>query len=180
MTIRSASRPSSRSYEMAHGQRRNKGGGWTLAHGTQFVRALSVAATHIEEAYNTSMSAKKILFIDDEDLVREAIYEMLTDMNYRVELEETGRDGVRTFSDHPGEFDLVLTDLMMLDMRGDEIARRVREVRPDIPVVVMTGTPENLPSSQAKAIGVCRVLGKPLTKAELSEEIQRALTSRCM
>ena len=77
------------------------------------------------------------------------------------------------------EFDLVLTDLMMLGMMGDEIAERISSIRPDIPIVVMTGTPDNLPRGKAKAAGVCKVLAKPLTKAELGEGLRRALSHDC-
>jgi two-component system, cell cycle sensor histidine kinase and response regulator CckA len=125
------------------------------------------------------MIKKRILFIDDEDLLREAMYELLTEMDYEVKVEETGREAIKTFVEHPGEFDLVLTDLMMLDMMGDKIAERISSIRPDIPIVVMTGTPDNLPHGKAKAAGVCKVLGKPLTKAELGEGLRRALSHDC-
>jgi CheY-like chemotaxis protein len=68
---------------------------------------------------------------------------------------------------------------MMLDMTGDRIAERISSIRPDIPVVVMTGTPDALPRSKAKAAGVCKVLPKPLTKAELREGIWGALSRYC-
>jgi len=122
---------------------------------------------------------KRILFIDDEDLVREAICELLTDMDYEVRVEESGHAGTRAFAEHPEKFDLVLTDLMMLDMPGDKVAERISSIRPDIPIVVMTGTPDNLPRSRAKAVGVWEVLGKPLTKAELREGLTRALSHDC-
>ena len=125
------------------------------------------------------MRKTRILFIDDEDLLREVMYEMLSEMDYEVMVEENGEEAIRIFTAHPGEFDLVLTDLMMLDMMGDEIAERISSIRPDIPIVVMTGTPDALPRSKAKAAGVCRVLGKPLTKAELREGLRRALSHDC-
>ena len=131
------------------------------------------------KAYIKDMLKKRILFIDDEDLLREVMYEILSEMDYEVKVEETGEEAIRTFIEHPGEFDLVLTDLMMLDMMGDEIAKRISSIRPDIPVVVMTGTPDNLPRSKAKAAGVCKVLGKPLTKAELGEGLRGALSHDC-
>ena len=143
-------------------------------------RPASTQALRLDDIDGKSMARKKILFIDDEELLREAISELLEDMDFEVKVEQTGAEAVRTFAEDPGEFDLVLTDLLMLDMRGDEIATRLRAVRPDIPVVVMTGTPDNLPDNQAKTIGVCRVLGKPLTKAELDDEIRRALSRDCM
>jgi len=107
------------------------------------------------------------------------IYELLTEMDYEVTVEETGQEAIRTFIGHPEEFDLVLTDLMMLDMMGDEIAKRISSIRPDIPVLVMTGRPGNLPPDKAKTAGVCRVLGKPLTKAELREGLRGALSHGC-
>jgi CheY-like chemotaxis protein len=125
------------------------------------------------------MQKKRILFIDDEALLRELMYEMLSDMDYEVKVEESGEKGVRTFTEHPEEFDLVLTDLMMLDMTGDRIAERISSIRPEMPVVVITATPDALPSSKAKAAGVCKVLPKPLTKAELREGLRGALSHNC-
>jgi two-component system, cell cycle sensor histidine kinase and response regulator CckA len=122
------------------------------------------------------MTKGRILFIDDEYLLRELMYEMLTEMDYEVTVEGSGAEAVRVFAAHPEEFDLVLTDLLMLDMMGDEIAERIRAIRPDMPVVVMTGTPQNLPHGKAREAGVYSVLGKPLTKAELDEGIRGALS----
>jgi len=137
------------------------------------------SAPHPYEAYVKDVLRKRILFIDDEDLLREAISELLAELGYEVEVEETGEGAVKTFTEHPDQFDLVLTDLMMANMTGDVIAERINAIRPDIPIVVMTGTPDNLPLSKAKAVGVCKVLGKPLTKAELGEELRGALFHDC-
>jgi len=126
-----------------------------------------------------NMRKKRVLFIDDEHLLREVIYKLLRQMDYEVEMEESGEEAIKTFIEHPEEFDLVLTDLMMLGMIGDEIAERISSIRPDIPIVVMTGTPDALPHSKAKAAGVCKVLPKPLTKAELREGLQEALSHYC-
>jgi CheY-like chemotaxis protein len=147
-----------------------------MLHGAGITDHPAVLALRPYKAYVKGMGKKRILFIDDEDLLQEAIYELLTEMGYEVKVEETGEEAIRTFTEHPQEFDLVLTDLMMLDMMGDKIAERISSIRPDIPVVVMTGTPDNLPHGDAKAAGVCRVLGKPLTKAELREGLRRALS----
>ncbi len=90
-------------------------------------------ASRLYDVYVIDMLRKRILFIDDEYLLREVIYEMLTEMDYEVKVEESGEDAIRTFADHPAEFDLVLTDLMMLDMRGDRIAVKIRSIRPEYP-----------------------------------------------
>ena len=96
------------------------------------------------------MLKKRILFIDDEYLLREVIYELLSDVGYEVIAEESGADAISVFSDTPEDFDLVLTDLIMLNMMGDEIARRIRAIRTDIPIIVMTGPPK-LPTRQGES-----------------------------
>ena len=118
------------------------------------------------------MSRKRILFIDDEFLIREMMCEMLADLDYEVIAAETGQDGIRTFLRDPDAFDLVLTDLMMLGMTGDSVSERIRSVRADIPIVLMTGTPDTLAQKTAATKGICKVLCKPLTKAELREALQ--------
>jgi len=136
-------------------------------------------APRFGDVHGRDMAKKKILFIDDEELLREAISELLEDMDFEVKVEQTGAEAVRTFAEDPGEFDLVLTDLMMLDMRGEEIAEKILSIRPSVPVVIMTGTPDNLPENKAEAMGICKVLGKPLTRAELGEAIRQALSHAC-
>ncbi len=118
------------------------------------------------------MVRKRILFIDDECLIREMMCEMLADMDYDVTAEECGQDGIRTFLQNPDAFDLVLTDLAMLGMTGDTVSESIRSIRSDIPIVLMTGTPDSLPRERAAAKGICKVLGKPLTKAELREALR--------
>ncbi len=131
--------------------------------------------TFIRKTEKRGVPKKRILFIDDECLLRKLIYEMLTTIDYEVKMEESGEKAVGTFIEQPEKFDLVLTDLMMPGMRGDEIAERIRSVRPNMPVVVMTGTPDSLPRSRAEAAGICKVLSKPLTIGELREGLQGVL-----
>jgi CheY-like chemotaxis protein len=118
---------------------------------------------------------KRILFIDDEPLLREAMWETLTEMGFEVTVAESGEKAIKIFIEHPEEFDLVLTDLMMLDMTGDRIAERIRSIRPDTPVVVMTALPDSLPHGKAEAAGIRKVLPKPLTRAELREGLKGIL-----
>jgi CheY-like chemotaxis protein len=121
------------------------------------------------------MARKKILFIDDEYLMREMMYELLTDLGYDVRTEENGRKGVAVFRESPGEFDLVLTDLMMFEMPGDRVSEEIRAIRPDIPVMVMTARPDRITPERAMEAGVCKVLSKAMTKTELREALRGVL-----
>jgi len=113
----------------------------------------------------------RILFVDDEELLRECMYETLSHMGYDVTVEDDGRTAVERFRHYPWYFDLVLTDLLMLDMTGDRISEEVHAVRPDVPVVVMTGSPDHL-TGKAEAAGIRKILPKPLTRTELGEALR--------
>jgi len=121
------------------------------------------------------MSRKRVLFIDDEYLMREMMYELLTDMDYDVMLEESGPNAIETFRGSPEGFDLVLTDLMMIEMSGDEVSERIRSIRSDIPVVLITARPDAITPERAWAAGICKVLPKALTRIELTEALRGVL-----
>lgn len=121
------------------------------------------------------MSERRVLFVDDDSLILELMAEMLADMGCAVTTAASGREAVEIFGRNPGAFDLVLTDLMMLEMTGDKLSEQVHAVRPDISVVVMTGTPQGLTRERIKAAGIRKVLAKPLTRTELREALERVL-----
>jgi two-component system, cell cycle sensor histidine kinase and response regulator CckA len=82
---------------------------------------------------------------------------------------------LRTFSEEPGLFDLVLLDHGMADVTGLELAQRMRRIRPGFPVVVYTGYFDTPTAEQLKAAGIGgRVIIKP-TLRELADAIQEAL-----
>jgi CheY-like chemotaxis protein len=131
-----------------------------------------IRAPHALRTYIKDMPTKRILFIDDEHLLREVMYELLMHMGYEAKVVESGGEAIETFAENPENYDLVLTDLMMPDMTGDRIAKEIKSIRPNVPVVVMTATPETLSLSRVKTAGISRVLAKPLTVAELREGLQ--------
>lgn len=83
----------------------------------------------------------RILFIDDDELIRECMYETLSDMGHDVVVEDDGERAVELFRENPHGFDLVLTDLLMLGMTGDRVLEKIASIPPCTPIVVMTGTP---------------------------------------
>jgi len=113
----------------------------------------------------------RILFVDDEELLRDCMYETLSEMGYDVVVEDDGREAIERFRDNPWYFDLVLTDMMMLGMTGDKVSESIHAIRPDVPVVVMTGTPYGL-DGVVEAAGIRKILPKPLTRTELGEALR--------
>ena len=85
---------------------------------------------------------QKILVIDDQTSIRMILIMLLTELGHNVEAAENGEEGIRLFNNH-GDFDLIITDIRMPKMDGNEVARQVRNsVRANTPLVAITGFPE--------------------------------------
>jgi CheY-like chemotaxis protein len=96
-------------------------------------------------------------------------------MGYRVVTRADSVEALRTFRAEPAKFDMVITDHTMPSMLGAELAEKVGELRPDLPVVLMTGLnqPPNLSLSRYAARRV--VFQKPIDFVELSHRMRKFL-----
>jgi GAF domain-containing protein len=107
----------------------------------------------------------RVLVIDDEEHVREALADMLRLTQHDVVVASQGFEGLERFREAP--FDLVLTDLAMPGMSGWQVAQAVKALRPEVPVVLVTGWGVELPAEQLRANGVDRVMTKPFRIEEV-------------
>jgi CheY-like chemotaxis protein len=82
---------------------------------------------------------------------------------------------LQAFRAEPQRFDLVLTDETMPDLSGVELAREIRRVRPELPIVLMSGYSGARLAERARAEGVAEVLRKPLVGRDIAEALGRAL-----
>jgi len=117
--------------------------------------------------------AKRVLVVDDEQIVRDSCRRALTDAGYAVQTVGSGRDALRAC--RAERFDVMLTDLKMPDMDGLEVIRAVVNEFPDVRVVVITGYPSRESVEQAEKLGVSDYLEKPLNPARLSTATADAL-----
>jgi len=110
----------------------------------------------------------RVLVIDDEDLLREAMREMLEDAGYDVSDEPDGVAGVRAFREAPA--DVVITDIIMPNKDGIRTIWELKQLKPDLRIIAISGGVPGGPRSDlplAVAYGASRTLQKPFTRAEL-------------
>jgi CheY-like chemotaxis protein len=88
------------------------------------------------------MSKKRILVVDDESDVRHAIAMLLEFWGHEVVEAADGPAALKIFK--PGAFDIVTTDYVMPGMHGIEMARRLKEIQPDLPILMITAFPSEL------------------------------------
>jgi DNA-binding response OmpR family regulator len=118
---------------------------------------------------NASARKRRVLVVDDDAMVREVISTYLCEDGYLVELAVNGKDGLEKFA--AGQFDIVLTDRSMPEMEGDELAREVKKINPDVPVVLLTGFGDIMAVTGEKPAGVDVVMSKPFTMAGLQNTL---------
>ncbi len=112
----------------------------------------------------------RILVVEDEEPIRRFLATVLTTLGHRPQLAQTGGEGLRLFAEHA--FDVVLTDLGLPDISGEEVVRAVTARAPGIPILLLTGWADQI-GNEARAVpGVSRVLGKPVTIERLAETLR--------
>lgn len=116
-----------------------------------------------------------ILVVDDEPAIRKITYVMLTKNGYEAFLAANGREAVELFKQHKDTIKLVITDLMMPKMDGPATIRALREIRPDIKTITITGLGEEKRLSEAKAAGSDEYLNKPFTSEQLLVTMSKLL-----
>ena len=108
-----------------------------------------------------------ILIVDDEPAVRKLTSAILNRNGYRTVLACEGREGKATFEQNKNEIRLVISDLMMPQVDGPTMLRGLREIKPDIKAIIITGLGEENRIGEAKAAGADAILNKPFTAEHL-------------
>ena len=110
----------------------------------------------------------RVLLVEDDPLVREAVTDYLRRDDHQVSTASTGREGLAKFTE--GTYDLVVTDLALEELNGDGLATAIREQNGQVPIILLTGFADTLlpPAHRFDA-----VLHKPLVPQELWQAIER-------
>ncbi|MHB8765936.1 MAG: ATP-binding protein, partial [Deferrisomatales bacterium] len=118
---------------------------------------------------------ERILFLDDEPDIVLMAEEALRDLGYRVSTAAGPAEVLAAVRADPGGYDLVITDQTMPGTTGLALAAELRGVRPDLPVLLLTGYSSLATPERLKAAGVAEVLGKPVSLGDLARAVRRVL-----
>ena len=121
------------------------------------------------------VGTEHILFVDDEKVLAEMARNMLVRLGYTVAVHTDSIEALRMFSNQPDSFDLVITDQTMPAMTGVDLARKMLDIRPDIPIILCTGYSNLISEEQAGSMGIKGFAMKPLIKKDFSALIRRTL-----
>ncbi len=144
--------------------------------GTSFEVFLPVVETRSTAPISRELTGKvapggTVLFVDDEETVRRLAKSALEAGGWRVLLAENGAEGVRLFEEHRGDIALVILDLTMPVMGGEEALDRIKVIRPDVPVIISSGYAETEATRHFAGKNIAGFLQKPYMVSQLMEAI---------
>ena len=116
-----------------------------------------------------------ILLVEDEDAVLRMLQQMLKGIGYEVTIQNSGIEALGMFSLQPEKFDLIIIDITMPDITGDLLSKELRNIRPAIPIILLSGFSDMMTEKKAKDIGIQKYLMKPVTRSDLSNTIRSVL-----
>lgn len=116
-----------------------------------------------------------ILCVDDEAPLLRVMQRMLELTGYTVQTETDPRQALRTFSAQPGRYAAAVVDLTMPHMLGTELGRQMRAVRPDTPIILMTGFSGTLTREKAREAGFAELLIKPISMQQMAAVLEGVL-----
>ncbi|MDB6046803.1 MAG: sensor hybrid histidine kinase [Gammaproteobacteria bacterium] len=119
-----------------------------------------------------------VMIVDDERALVALAEETLAELGYEPVGFDSSVAALQAFRAEPKRFDLVLTDETMPDLTGTELAREIRQLRPDVSIILMSGYSGTQLSERAQAAGIIDVRRKPLVRRDIAEPVARALHAR--
>ena len=131
--------------------------------------------TEFEPSNGAVKGNERILLIDDEEQIVSMEQQMLENLGYEVTARTDSTEALKEFSQKPQNFDLVITDMTMPHMTGDELALKLLNIKPDIPVILCTGFNEDITEEKALAMGIQKFVMKPVIKNDLATTIRTVL-----
>jgi CheY-like chemotaxis protein len=122
--------------------------------------------------------SERILFVDDEKFQADLVKQILSRLGYSVVAQTSSVDALALYKQDPAAFDLVITDLTMPQLTGKALAKKMHELRPELPIILSSGFSSSISDEAVRNMGFRAYLKKPLVISELSAAIREVLDDR--
>ncbi len=141
--------------------------------------AMDLAVTAPAKTFENIPSGKeRILFIDDEEILVDLGKTMLERLGYEVTVRTSSLEAWNTFRNQSDQFDIVITDQTMPGLTGSDLALKILQLRPNLPVILCTGYSSLISEEKAKSFGIKGFAMKPLVRKEIALLIRELLDER--
>lgn len=145
--------------------------------GTTFHVMLPLTVEHERTRGTSSISIKTgkgcILLVDDEESLVHMGGKALSLLGYEVETETDSIIAFERFLNNPDRYDVIISDQTMPGFTGTELAKKIKRIRPEIPIVLCTGFSESISQEELTEIGIESLLRKPFSLHQLSDAMHK-------
>lgn len=124
---------------------------------------------------STTKEREVILLVDDEEMMIDVTKQILERLGFEVVAKASSIDALEAFQEEPDKFHLVITDQVMPNMTGTQLAGKLISIRPDIPIILCSGFPEKVCPEELKSIGIKEFIAKPISRKEIAKIIRKVL-----
>ncbi len=132
----------------------------------------------VEKTMQLPRGKGNILFVDDEEVIVDLEDRTLQRLGYSVTAKKNSLEALAAFQAAPDSFDLVITDQTMPHMTGLRLARELKKIRPELPIILCTGFSEEASPEKALQAGISIHLFKPVSTRDLAQAIQKAMDKK--
>lgn len=151
-----------------------------LGNGTVFKIYLPVMKDKNEDEFSVlkddiQTGTERILLVDDEPAIAKLYQLMLERLGYKVTTRMSSANALETILKCPNDFDLVISDMSMPGMTGDQLAYEIKKIKPEMPFIICTGFSERINEDRAKKIGINAFVMKPVERVKLAKIIREIL-----
>jgi PAS domain S-box-containing protein len=119
-----------------------------------------------------------ILFVDDESALANLGKQTLESLGYDVEIRTGSIEALKLFKNQPDRFDLVITDMTMPNMTGEDLAQELMRIKPNIPIILCTGFSAKIDDQKASAMGIRAFVLKPIVKQAIATTVRKVLDEK--
>ncbi len=151
-------------------------------HGATFNVYLAASENGIIEekkpAGDTLRGTETVLFVDDEDMIIEVAEELFKPLGYKVLTARSGKEAIETYDKDRERIDMVLLDMIMPDMGGSETYDKLKEINPDVKVLLASGYSMNGIATEIMDRGCSGFIQKPFKMKELSQKLRDILDEK--
>jgi PAS domain S-box-containing protein len=133
---------------------------------------------HIGPEESIPTGSERILFVDDESVLVNMGKQIFESLGYDVATRTSSIEALELFKNQPDRFDLVITDMTMPNMTGEDLAQELMRIKPNIPIILCTGFSAKIDDQKASAVGIRALVMKPIVKREIATTVRKVLDGR--
>jgi len=118
---------------------------------------------------------ENIFFIDDEESIGKMVKRILEHFGFQVETKTNPAEALELFRSAPDRFDLVITDMNMPQMTGQQLVKEILDIHPDMPIILCTGSTEKISEETVGELGIKALVFKPFVPHDFALTVRNVL-----